>query len=82
MRLCMLRLLSCVRNAADLVCLLDSVNMGRGRDVPTPMLPETFNVHRSVDIRMQATDFVQTRTGGTAPYIPRARYKATPHWID
>ncbi|KAI0705165.1 hypothetical protein BC835DRAFT_1314637 [Cytidiella melzeri] len=60
-----------------------TINRGRGRDVPTPILPERFYVHRSVDIRMQATGFVQDRKGGVAKaYVPKARYQATPFWVE
>lgn len=72
--------ISRLNTGTDELC---SVNMGRGRDVPTPTLPETFNVHRSVDIRMQAKDLLQSRDGKKiASYVPNARYKATPHWVD
>ncbi|KAI0083381.1 hypothetical protein BDY19DRAFT_900387 [Irpex rosettiformis] len=60
------------------------INRGRGRDVPTPLLPETFNVHRTVDVRMKATGYVRDRKGGVVRgvYRPRARYDATPVWVD
>ena len=59
------------------------INMGRGRDVPNPKPPAKFNVHRSVDIRMKATGFVQNCSGKMekTQYAPKAKYKATPEWV-
>ncbi|KAI0812234.1 hypothetical protein BC629DRAFT_1280613 [Irpex lacteus] len=61
------------------------INRGRGRDIPEPSLSEEFRVHRTVDIRMKAIGYVQDRKGGLnvgKPYVPKARYKATPSWVD
>jgi hypothetical protein len=62
--------------------------------VPTPFLPQRFNVHRTVDIRIQARGYVRDRRNdskgtnaevieaGGGVYVPRAKYEATPHWVE
>ncbi|KAI0800499.1 hypothetical protein C8Q74DRAFT_1191585 [Fomes fomentarius] len=50
-------------------------NMGYGRKVPKRHTP--FHVHRSVKIRMEAQ---QELEGG--PYVPKARFRHEPVWVD
>ncbi|KAL1951077.1 hypothetical protein VTO73DRAFT_226 [Trametes versicolor] len=50
------------------------MNMGTGRVVPKRHSP--FYVHRSVKLRMEATDL----PGG--PYVPKAQFVTEPTWVD
>lgn len=62
------------RSSVSAFCTyLSSINMGRGRDVPHH---EQFNVHRSVQIRMEAKDL----PGG--PYEPSATFDQKPNYVD
>ncbi len=61
----------------ELMMLDDRVNWGRPRDIPVPTAIPPFNVHRSVQARMDATDL---KNGKYVP-LPLKKVQPQPNWL-